>query len=165
MVAGLAIDVIAGPMLGGYPDVGTSFWALWPEFALFCSATALLAATLQGLIGSLGTLVTLIVVVFLGNPSTGRANGVAYLPPFWQSVGGVLPPRNGLILIRNTLHLHGNGMTEALVILGIDVVVGFAFVTVLSSVRWRADLAAGLNPDAPVVDSIEETAVAAIPPG
>jgi hypothetical protein len=82
VVAGLAIDLIAGPLLGGYPNIGTNFWILWPEFVFLCFATALLAATLQSLIGPLGTLITLIVVVFLGNPSTGGANGVAYLPPF-----------------------------------------------------------------------------------
>ena len=165
VVAGLAIDLIAGPLLGGYPNIGTNFWILWPEFVFLCFATALLAATLQSLIGPLGTLITLIVVVFLGNPSTGGANGVAYLPPFWQSLGGALPPRNGLILIHNTLYLGGNGITKAGIILGIYVVVGFAFVTIFSLVRWRADQGAVLNPDAPVVDSIEETAVAAIPPG
>jgi hypothetical protein len=78
---------------------------------------------------------------------------------------GVLPPRNGLILIHNTLYLGGNGITTAGIILGIYVIVGFAFVTIFSLVRWRADQGAVLNPNAPVVDSIEETAVAAIPPG
>lgn len=165
VVAGLVIDLIAGPLLGGYPNIGTNFWILWPEFAFVCFATALLAATLQSLIGPVGTLITLIVVVFLGNPSTGGANGVAYLPPFWQSLGGVLPPRNGLILIHNTLYLGGNGITTAGIVLGIYVIVGFAFVTIMSLIRWQADKQAGLNPDTPVVDSIEETAVAAIPPG
>jgi hypothetical protein len=165
VVAGLVIDLIAGPLLGGYPNIGTNFWILWPEFAFVCFATALLAATLQSLIGPVGTLITLIVVVFLGNPSTGGANGVAYLPPFWQSLGGVLPPRNGLILIHNTLYLGGNGITTAGIVLGIYVIVGFAFVTIFSLIRWRAAQGAVLNPDAPVVDSIEETAVAAIPPG
>ncbi|MGP0108483.1 MAG: hypothetical protein ACLPR9_06410 [Acidimicrobiales bacterium] len=165
VIAGLAIDLIAGPLLGGYPDIGTNFWILWPEFVFICFATALLAATLQSMIGPIGTLITLVVVVFLGNPSTGGANGVAYLPPFWQSLGALLPPRNGLVLIRNTLYFNGNGITTACIILGIYVIVGFALVTIFSLMRWQAEKAAGLNPDAPVVDSIEETAVAAIPPG
>ena len=56
VVVGLVVDLIAGPILDAYPDVGSNFWKLWPEFALICFAVALLAATLQSLIGPLGTL-------------------------------------------------------------------------------------------------------------
>lgn len=30
VILGLVIDLIAGPILGGYPDVGSHFWVLWP---------------------------------------------------------------------------------------------------------------------------------------
>ena len=82
VVAGLVIDLIAGPILGGYPDIGRNFWLLWPEFAFIAFAIALFAATLQTLIGPMGTLLTIIIIVFIGNPSTGGGNGVAFLPPF-----------------------------------------------------------------------------------
>lgn len=85
ILAALVIDLLAGPILGAYPDVGSNFWKLWPEFALICCAAAMLAATLQSLIGTMGTLVAIIVIVFVGNPSTGGGNGVAFLPPFWQT--------------------------------------------------------------------------------
>ena len=138
VVVALVIDLIAGPILGAYPDVGSNFWKLWPEFALICFAVALLAATLQSLIGPLGTLLTVIIVVFFGNPSTGGGNGAAYLPPFWQDIGVVLPPRNGLYLIRNTLYFHGNSLTQPLIVLGIYVVVGAALVIFFSwgNVLW-----------------------------
>ena len=142
VVVGLVIDLIAGPIRGAYADVGSNFWKLWPEFVLICFAVALLAATLQSLIGPLGTLLTVVIVVFIGNPSTGGGNGVAYLPPFWQDIGVVLPPRNGLYLIRNTLYFHGNSITQPLIVLGIYVVVGWALVTYFSWVNvwwWRAD--------------------------
>ena len=48
---------------------------------LIAFAIALIAATLQTLIGPMGTLLTVIIIVFIGNPSTGSGNGVAFLPP------------------------------------------------------------------------------------
>ena len=170
VIVGLVIALIAGPILGAYPDVGSNFWKLWGEFAFICLAVALLAATLQSLIGPIGTLVAVILVVFLGNPSTGGGNGVAYLPPFWQAIGVVLPPRNGLYLIRNTLYFGGNSITQPIIVLAIYVLVGMALVTIFSWGRllwWRgpkdADIdhtkrPGGISPD-------EEIGTAAIPPG
>ncbi|MFE7093210.1 hypothetical protein [Streptomyces erythrochromogenes] len=54
IVAALVFDVIIGPILGAYPNVGSNFWPLWGEFALMCLAVALFAATLQSLVGPLG---------------------------------------------------------------------------------------------------------------
>ncbi|MGZ4185476.1 MAG: hypothetical protein ACXWMB_06145 [Candidatus Limnocylindria bacterium] len=171
VLAALVIDLLAGPILGAYPDVGSNFWKLWPEFALICCAAAMLAATLQSLIGSMGTLVAITVIVFIGNPSTGGGNGVAFLPPFWQTIGGVLPPRNGLYLTRNTLYLHGNSISQPIIVLGIYVLVGTLLVTILSWERlqwWRrtgdADLPDSAKP-AEVIGPDEETGAAAIPAG
>ena len=133
------IDLIAGPILGGYPDIGHNFWLLWPIFAFITFAIALVAATLQTLIGPMGTLLTVILIVFIGNPSTGSGNGVAFLPPFWQALGAVLPPRNGLYLIRNTLYFGGNDITEPIIVLSIYVVIGAALVLFFSwgHLHWK----------------------------
>jgi hypothetical protein len=170
VVAALVIDLLAGPILGAYPNVGSNFWKLWPEFALVCFAVALLAATLQSLIGTMGTLVAIILIVFIGNPSTGGGNGVAFLPPFWQSIGVVLPPRNGLYVIRNTLYFHGNSITQPIIVLAIYVLVGGVLVTIVSWEQlqwWRADKDRGSGgakrPE--VISPDEETGTAAIPPG
>ena len=123
---------------------------------------------MQSLIGPLGTLVTVIIVVFFGNPSTGGGNGVAYLPPFWQDIGAVLPPRNGLLLIRNTLYFHGNSLTQPLIVLGIYVVVGAALVIFFSwgnVLWWRGDKGKGGKKPRETISPEEETGAAAIPPG
>ncbi len=135
VVLGLVIDLIAGPILGGYPDVGSHFWVLWPELAFIAFAVALLAATLQSIVGPMGTLLAVIIVVFIGNPSTG---GVTELPTCRRSaaIGLVLPPRNGLYLIRNTLYFGGNAITTPIIVLSIYVVTGGALVTYSSWGRW-----------------------------
>ena len=167
VLLGLVIDLIAGPILGGYPDVGSHFWVLWPIFAFIAFAVALLAATLQSLVGPMGTLLAVIIVVFIGNPSTGGVNGVAYLPPFWQAIGVVLPPRNGLYLIRNTLYFGGNAITTPIIVLSIYVVVGGALVTLFSWTRFhvKGKKESGTTKPPENIDPDEQIGIAAIPPG
>lgn len=160
VVASLVFNLIVGPGLHAYPDVGANFWPLWGEFALVLLAVAMLTGTLQSLIGPLGTLLTVVLVVFLGNPSTGGVNGTAYLPAFWQFIGPILPPWNGVTLIRNTLYFHGNSITQQLIVLSLYVVVGAILMTVFGWGRvlwWRGPKN--------TIDRAEETGIAAIPPG
>jgi hypothetical protein len=42
---------------------------------------------------------------------------VPYLPQFWDAIGHYLPPRNGYILLRNSVYFDGNGITQALFVL------------------------------------------------
>lgn len=160
VVASLVFNLIVGPGLGAYPDVGSNFWPLWGEFALVLLAVAFLTGTLQSLIGPLGTLVTVIIVVFIGNPSTGGVNGTAYLPAFWQFIGPGLPPWNGVILIRNTLYFGGNSITQQLIVLSSYVVAGAILMTFFGwgRLRWWRD-------QNKTLDQAEETGIAAIPPG
>jgi hypothetical protein len=113
--AGLIIDLIVGLWLQGYPT--SSFWIVWPIASLIILVTALVAAVLQKLLGTLGTLLTTVVIMLFGNPSSGGANGVPYLPTFWRDIGPFLPPRNAYILLQHTIYFHGNGITQALVVL------------------------------------------------
>lgn len=115
IVAGLALDLIVGLWLQGYPS--QKFWIVWPILSLIIAAVAVVAAVLQKLLGAAGTLVTVIVVMLFGNPSSGGANGVPYLPAFWRDIGPYLPPRNAYILLRNTIYFDGHGTTQALVVL------------------------------------------------
>ncbi|WP_460067553.1 hypothetical protein [Streptomyces sp. YKOK-I1] len=162
IVAALVFDVVIGPILNAYPDVGSNFWPLWGEFALMCLAVALLAATLQSLLGPIGTLLTVVIVVFFGNPSTGGVNGTAYLPAFWQDLGPGLPPWNGTVLVRNTLYFDGHAITQPLIVLSVYCVVGAALVVFFTYGRllwWR-----GGTKRRPPLTPEEEGGIATIPP-
>lgn len=115
VVAGLAVNLVVGLWMRGYPL--EKFWIVWPVLSLIVAVVALVAAVLQKLLGAAGTLVTVIVVMLFGNPSSGGANGVPYLPAFWRDIGPFLPPRNAYILLRNTIYFDGHGTTQALVVL------------------------------------------------
>ena len=95
-LVGLSTRIFTG-WLQGYAS--GKFWIVWPICTLIIAAVAFVAAVLQKLIGAAGTLLTIIVIILFGNPSSGGANGVPYLPAFWRDIGPYLPPRNGYILL------------------------------------------------------------------
>ena len=90
MVAGLVIDLIATFWLDGIPTA--SFWIVWPIMSLIVVTVSLFAAVLRRLLGPLGILVTVILFMQFGNPSSGGSNGVSYLPSFWSDLGRSCPP-------------------------------------------------------------------------
>jgi hypothetical protein len=86
--------------------------------ALFESPrVALLCDVLRRLVGPVGIFLTVIVVIQFGNPSSGGANGVPYLPDFWRDLGPFLPPRNAYLLLRDTVYCDGHGIGQALTVL------------------------------------------------
>jgi hypothetical protein len=121
LVAALLVDLISGAFVWGWPI--HQFWILWPIMALVIAAVALVASVLQKLLGAAGTLLTIIVMLQFGNPSSGGANGVPFLPAFWRNIGPFLPPRNALTAIHNTMYFDGHGTTQALIVLGVYAVV------------------------------------------
>ena len=90
----------------------------------------------QRLLGAAGTLLTIIVVVQFGNPSSGGANGVPYLPAFWQDIGPYLPPRNAYILLRNSIYFDGHGTTQALIVLLLFLVIPAVVLAILDYREW-----------------------------
>ena len=104
---------------------------------------ALFAAVLQRLLGAIGSFLTVIVIILLGKPSSGGANGVAYLPSFWTTIGPFLPPRIDYILLRNTIYFDGNGISQALIILLAYLVVFAVILAILQ--YWRRP-----SPDIPI---------------
>lgn len=153
VLAGLVVDLVVGLWLQGYPS--SSFWIVWPICSLIIAVVAFVAAVLQKLIGSAGTLLTIVVVILFGNPSSGGANGVPYLPTFWRDIGPYLPPRNGYILLHRTIYFHGRGITQALAIL-----LAYLGVTALALI-----LLDQLRPEQGVDPEAAEAAAMAVPIG
>ena len=97
---------------------------------------AFVAAVLQKLIGAAGTLLTIIVIILFGNPSSGGANGVPYLPAFWRDIGPYLPPRNAYILLHHTIYFDGHGTTQALIVLLIYLLIPGLVLAILDYREW-----------------------------
>jgi hypothetical protein len=131
VAAGLVIDLIVTYGLDGLPS--DSFWIVWPIMALIILSVALLANVLRRVVGPVGVFLTVIVVIQFGNPSSGGANGVPYLPDFWKAIGPFLPPRNAYLLLRDTVYFDGHGIGQPLTILLAYTIIAGAILTVLHS--------------------------------
>lgn len=127
----LVVDLATTFWLDGIPS--GSFWVAWPIMSLIILVVALFAAVMRRLLGPAGIVVTLVVILQFGNPSSGGSNGAPYLTPFWNEVGPFLPPRNAFLLLRNTLYFDGNGLGQPLTVLLVYAVVG---AVLLSFLDW-----------------------------
>jgi hypothetical protein len=153
VVAGLAVDLVVCYWLQGFPS--HKFWIVWPICSLIIVVVAFVAAILQKLLGPAGTMLTIILILLFGNPSSGGANGVPYLPTFWRDIGPYLPPRNAYILLHHTIYFDGHGTSEALTILLVYLGVT---ALILGLLDWR-------HTEATVPADATEAAAMAVPIG
>ena len=153
ILAGLVVDLVVCYWLQGFPS--SSFWVVWPICSLIVAVTAFLAAVLQKLFGRVGTLLMMILILQLGNPSSGGATGVPYLPTFWRDIGPYLPPRNAYILLHHAIYFNGHGTTQALTVL--LVYLGVAGL-ILGLLDW-------FRSEAPVPADATEAAAVTVPIG
>jgi hypothetical protein len=104
--------------------------------ALIILSVSVLAAMLRRVIGPPGIFLTVIVIIQFGNPSSGGANGVPYLPAFWKGLGPFLPPRNAYLLLRNTIYFDGGSIGQPLGVLLAYTVIASAALAVFD---WVVD--------------------------
>jgi hypothetical protein len=140
---GLALDIVTTFWLEGIPK--DSFWIAWPILSLIILVVALFAAVMRRLLGPVGIIVTLVVILQFGNPSSGGSNGAVYLTTFWDDIGPFLPPRNAFLLLRNTLYFDGNGIGQPLFVLLAYAVVGAAVLGFLNWYRSPEPVVAGID--------------------
>ena len=145
IVTGLVLDIVTTFWLDGFPE--DSFWVAWPILSLIILVVALFAAVMRRLLGPAGIVVTLIVILQFGNPSSGGSNGAAYLTPFWNDLGPFLPPRNAFLLLRNTLYFDGNGIAQPLFVLLAYAIIGAAVLGFLDWYRSPELSVPGLHSD------------------
>ena len=149
----LVVDLIVTFWLQGIPSA--SFWVAWPIMALIIASVALFAAVLRRLLGPIGILLTVIIFLQFGNPSSGGSNGAVYLTSFWRDLGPLLPPRNAYELLRNTVYFGGNGIGQALTILLIYAIGAGALLAFLD---WRRSP----EPSVPGIDATTSADAAAV---
>ncbi|MFD8413411.1 ABC transporter permease [Streptomyces sp. NPDC059650] len=146
VVAGLFGALIAGPVLDALPG-GTA--ALWGLGTLVVLAVGALTLACQGLAGVVGIGLAIMLVVVLGNPSSGGAYPYPLLPPFWSAIGPALPPGAGTYAARSIAYFHGNGAAGPVLVLAAWAVVGAAVTLACAAVRkGRPGAAVGSGPPA-----------------
>ncbi|WP_208036387.1 DUF3533 domain-containing protein [Streptomyces cyanogenus] len=139
IVSGVAGAVIVGPV---FDALSGHFWALTGIGTLVVFASAATSLALQTLLGMLGTGVTILLFVVLGNPSSGGVYPSVLLPGFWSAIGQALPPGAGTTLVRNTVYFGAHATSIAWSVLAAYAVGGAAVALVAAWWRERRKAAA-----------------------
>jgi hypothetical protein len=141
IVAALLTLVIAGPVFGAI--AGDRFWPLLPCAVLVevtvAAVTALLIAVVPGFVG---ILLAAMMFIVIGLPLAGQT-GVQMLSPYWQAIGGALPPRYGADLIQNVLYFSSNNITTPIIVLAVYALIPILILGYLEWLRPRRKAAAG----------------------
>jgi hypothetical protein len=116
VAAGLLGALVAEPILHA---LSGHFLALAAVGMLVVFAAAVLTEALASLFGIAGPAIALVVLIILGNPSTGVAFSRAMIPGFWRTIGFWLPPGAGVHAETGAVYFQGHSTLGALAVLAV----------------------------------------------
>lgn len=128
LVAAAAGVVLLGPVLG---VLHGSALAIFATGALVAFAVGCFTAALQTLLGLVGTLLSVVTLVLIGNPAAGGGQiPPAMMSPAWGWLAHVLPNPAGMTAIRGIEFFSGNGTGQAFAVLSGYAAAGIAVMLV-----------------------------------
>jgi hypothetical protein len=110
----LGAYLVAQGWLGALPGQHLETWA---ALALTLFAMSSTVAGFIALIGPPGMGLSMVLLVFLGNPFSGVTSAPELLPRAVSEIGQLLPPGAGASLLRDTAYFDGHGPVTHLVVL------------------------------------------------
>ncbi|WP_433231645.1 hypothetical protein [Actinomadura formosensis] len=128
-VAGAMGTLIVETGYGYLPD---SPWPLTGVGALCVFAVAAATAAAESLLGIIGTALTILVFVVLGNPSAGGPWPLPLLPAFWRTAGPWPPNWAGTEAVRNAVYFDGHALTRPLLVLAAYAAAGIVLFLLLA---------------------------------
>jgi hypothetical protein len=137
IAGGLGGALIAGPALDALPGGTAALWGLG-TLVIFAVGAATLA--LQGLFGTVGIGLVILLVVILGNPSAGGALPPPLLPPFWKAIGPALPPGAGTWSARSIAYFGNSALTGPMLVLAAWAAAGTAITLAAAALRHRRNV-------------------------
>jgi hypothetical protein len=143
IVSGLGSALIAGPLIDALPG---HFWAIALSGAATVFAVAMATMAVQLLLGVVGTIVAMIALVLIGNPSSGGVVLPEFLPGFWRAVGPWLPNSSGFELLRNSVYFGHREIGRPLVMLAIYAIAGAAILLAFAN-RKRTRILFDASPE------------------
>ena len=125
--AGLGAYLIAQGFLAALPHEAVATWA---ALSLVVLAVGPTTAGLIALAGRAGLGLSVLLMIFIGNPFSGVTSAPDLLPAPVGTIGQWLPPGAGASLLRSTAYFGGHGASGPLAVLIAWVVLGLAAIAV-----------------------------------
>jgi hypothetical protein len=132
--AGLVAAFVTNVLIGAFPG---HFLAVWAVAALFVLALGLPIAAFQVLVGAGGVAIGSVMFLVIGNPASGGSSAPELLPGFWRHLSQLLPPGAATTAMRDVVYFHGEGIFQALLVLGIWAILGVTVVVTVHLLRAR----------------------------
>jgi hypothetical protein len=117
IVVALSVEDLVGALSG-------HFWAVAGVASLLALAVASLTFGLERLLGPPGIAVAALLVMLLGQSSTGGAVGHVLQPGFYGAISQLFPNGAALTAMRNVMYFGGAHILVPLLVLGVWAVVG-----------------------------------------
>jgi hypothetical protein len=114
LVAGLALALLAGPVMGSLHGM---LLELWTILALEIAAAALFNSTMLVLVGNWAIVPTWLTFVVLGNTSSGGAVAPPLLPEFYAFIGRWLSPGATVEALRGAVYFRHDQHAEPFLVL------------------------------------------------
>ncbi|HXT94575.1 MAG TPA: hypothetical protein VN714_35530 [Trebonia sp.] len=131
-VAAAAGVVLVGPVLG---VLHGNALAIFATGGLVAFAVGCFTSALQTLLGLVGTLLSVITLVLIGNPAAGGGQiPSAMMSPAWGWLAHVLPNPAGMAAIRGIEFFGGNGTGQAFAVLSVYAAAGIVVMLVMAAV-------------------------------
>jgi hypothetical protein len=104
--------------------------------ALFVFAIGCFTSALQSLLRLIGVLLSVLVIILLGNPSAGGGQvPPQMMPAFWRALAGVMPNPAAVTAVRGIESFGGQGIGQPLLVLALWAAVSILVMAVASVVR------------------------------
>jgi uncharacterized phage infection (PIP) family protein YhgE len=131
LVVAVSVDTVVGAIKG-------HFWGVAGVAGLLALAGAALVHGLGRLAGLAGAAAGMLLVVLLGQSSSGGAVTFELEPGFYGAVSQLLPNGAALSAMRNTVYFHGAHTPVPLLVLGLWAAVGLALGLVGEALKQRS---------------------------
>lgn len=130
VVAGAFGVIMLGPVLG---VLHANALAIAATGALIAFAVGCFTSALQTLLGLVGTLLSVITLVIIGNPAAGGGQiPPDLMSPAWGWLAHVLPNPAGMTAIRGIEFFGGHGVGQAFAVLSVYAAAGIAVMLVMA---------------------------------
>lgn len=132
VLAGLATGLIVDPLLGALTG---HFWQVALLTALLALAVSAVTGALAQLLGPPGVGVASLLLIILGNSSSGGPVPYRFLPDGFRQISQFFPSGAAVTGVRHTVYFAGESMTQPVLVLGCWALAGLSGLVVAAILR------------------------------